>query len=63
MKKLLSTGEAARRIGVSRERVHYLIQEGRLSVVATVGFGRRLLDAEEVKRFVRERGVSRGQRR
>lgn len=55
MQALISTGEAARIIGVSRERVLAYISDGRLRVAAQDNYGRRLLRRSDVEKFVRER--------
>lgn len=53
--------EAAEYLGVSRQRTHVLIKEGRLEVVNTIG-GHKLilLDRAQVKRFKREREKKKG---
>lgn len=52
----VTPGEAAEILGVSRQRVDVLINEGRLTVVDTVGAQKiRLLSRSEVMRFKRER--------
>lgn len=59
---LISTGEAARIIGVSRERVLAYIRDGRLRVAAQDNYGRRLLRRSDVEKFARGRhNVSVGQ--
>lgn len=55
MQDLISTGEAARTIGISRERVLAYIRDGRLRVAARDGYGRRLLRRVEVERFCQAR--------
>ena len=57
----VTAGEAAKIIGVSRQRVDVLINEGRLTVVGTVGAQKiRLLDRAQVKRFKKEREKKKG---
>jgi excisionase family DNA binding protein len=55
MQRLLTTGQAAALLKVSREYVSALIREGRLQVAATYGAGHRLLTHEEVERLAQER--------
>jgi excisionase family DNA binding protein len=52
-REYLAPSEAARRLGLSRERVHQLIEEGRLSAVRTpLG---RIVPAADVEAEVRRR--------
>lgn len=63
MEELVSTGQAARMIGVSRERVLAYIRDGRLKVAVQDSFGRRFLRRSDVKKFARARqsiGVGQG---
>ena len=56
---LITPSEAAIILGVSRERVHQMINEGKLSVVQTVGLQKiKLLSKAKVKRLqkAREKG-------
>lgn len=57
MREFLATGQAARLLGLSRERVRDFIQDGRLRPVAKDGYGRALLSREAVEhlRQTRER--------
>lgn len=51
MRKLLSTGGAARLLGLSRERIGQLVREGRLRVAAVDSTRRVLLRPEDVEQF------------
>lgn len=53
--RLLSSGEVARVLGVSRERVLQLVAAGRLRPAALDGYGRRMFDPVEVEQLARER--------
>ena len=55
-KPYMTLTEAAEHLGLTRQRVHVFIQDGRLKVVNRIG-GLKviLLDRAEVKRFKRER--------
>ncbi len=55
MPTLITTGEAARILEVSRERVLAYIRDGRLHMVAQDSFGRRLLHRTDVEQFAAER--------
>lgn len=52
---LVTTGEAAALLGVSRERVHQFLKNGRLKVDARDSYGRRLLRRSAVERLRAER--------
>ena len=53
----ITTGEAARILGVSVSWVHKLMADGRLTVLERVGPNQMaLLDRKEVERFKKERG-------
>lgn len=57
----LSTGQAARRLGVSYTTIHALVRSGRLPAVSTpLGL---LIPAEEVERLVQERQAAGEERR
>ena len=52
----ITPGDAAKILGVSRQRVDVLINEGRLTVLDTVGPQKiRLLDRAQVERFKKEK--------
>ena len=56
VRDLVTPQEAADLLGVSRARVHQLIEAGRLEVVARLGGKKtRLLDHKAVQRFKKER--------
>jgi len=55
MREFLATGQAARLLGLSRERVRDFIQDGRLRPAAKDGYGRALLSREAVERLRQER--------
>lgn len=55
--ELVTAAEAANILGLSKMRVHQMIDEGKLSVVQTVGAQSiKLLNGAEVKRLKRSRG-------
>lgn len=55
-KGYITPSEAAKIIGISRQRVDVLISDGRLTVVDRVGPQKiRLLDRKAVQRFKKER--------
>ena len=55
-KGYITPSEAAKILGISRQRVDVLISDGRLTVVDTVGAQKiRLLDRKAVQRFKKER--------
>lgn len=47
---LLTVGEVAARLGVSRECVHQWIGEGRIRVTMTLGNGLRLIETQDAVR-------------
>ena len=56
LEDLITPSEAAKILGVSRQRVNVLINEDRLTVVDRIGPQKiRLLDRVQVERFKRER--------
>ena len=55
-KRYITPSEAAKIIGISRQRVDVLISDGRLTVVERVGPQKiRLLDRKAVKQFKKAR--------
>lgn len=52
--QLLSTGDVARRLGVSSEFVRKLVRTGKLAAMRTAG-GQRIFRNEDVERLAAER--------
>lgn len=61
LRRMLSSGEAARRLRVSQESIRQWVRLGKLDCVETpLG---RLFDPEDVERLAHERKLAREQRR
>ena len=51
---LISRAEAARRLNVTRQRVHQFIRDGRLAIYVSIG-GRQMLLATDVDAFAKRK--------